>query len=56
MKTVKIEVDDLIYEFYQKVSQQASLPVERVMSDALFKFAGELPLNWEKAKNESKTP
>ena len=36
MKTVRIEVDDLIYEFCQKVGQQAGLPVERVMSDALF--------------------
>ena len=45
MKTVKIEVDDLIYEFYQKVGQQAGLPAERVMADALFKLAGELSLN-----------
>ena len=45
MKTVKIEVDDLVYEFYQKVGQQAGLPVERVMYDALFKLAGELSLN-----------
>ena len=47
MKTVKVEleVDDLIYEFYQKVGQQAGLPVERVMYDALFKLAGELSVN-----------
>ena len=47
MKTVKVEleVDDLIYEFYQKVGQQAGLPVERVMYDALFKLAGELSMN-----------
>ena len=47
MKTVKVEleVDDLIYEFYQKMGQQAGHPVERVMYDALFKLAGELSLN-----------
>ena len=45
MKTVKIEVDDLIYEFYQKVGQQAGLHVERVRADALFKLAGELSLS-----------
>ena len=40
--TVEIEVDELVYEFYQKMGQQAGLPVERVMYDALFKLAGEL--------------
>ena len=47
MKTVKveIEVDELIYDFYRKVGQQAGLPVERVMYDALFKLAGEMSLN-----------
>ena len=45
MKTVKIKVDDLIYGFYQKVGRQAGVPVEQVMSDALFKLAGELSLN-----------
>ena len=42
MVKVEIEVDDLTYEFYQKESRQAGLPVERVMYDALFKLAGEL--------------
>ena len=57
MKTVKIKVDDLIYTFYQKVGQQAGLPVEQVMSDALFKFAGELSVELEKRKrNERETP
>ena len=55
MKTVKIEVDDLIYAFYQKMGQQAGLPIERVMSDALFRMAGELSLNAIR-KKESKTP
>ena len=44
MKTVKVEVevDELVYEFYQKEGQQVGIPVERVMYDALFKLAGEL--------------
>ena len=45
MKTVKIKVDNLICEFYQKVGRQAGAPVEQVMSDALFKLAGELSMN-----------
>ena len=45
MKSVKIKVDNVVYEFYQKVGQQAGIPVEQVMSDALFKLAGELSLN-----------
>ena len=45
MKAVKIKVDNTVYEFYRKVGQQAGVPVEQVMSDALFKLAGELSLN-----------
>ena len=54
MKTVKVEleVDDLIYDFYKKVGQQAGLPVERVMYDALFRLAGELSVNALKEKKE----
>ena len=56
MKTVKIEVDDLVYEFYHKVGQQAGLPVERVMYDALFKLAGELSENALKEKEGRRPP
>ena len=58
MKTVKveIEVDDLVYEFYQKVGQQAGLPVERVMYDALFKLAGELSVNALQEKEGQGSP
>ena len=52
MKTVKIEVEDLVYEFYRKVSQQASIPIEQVMSDALFRMAGELSLELGKKKKK----
>ena len=50
MKTVKIEVEDLVYEFYQKVGRQAGVPVERVMSDALFRMAGELSMRLAKGE------
>ena len=58
MKTVKVEleVDDLVYEFYQKVGQQAGLPVERVMYDALFKLAGELSMNALQEKEGQRPP
>lgn len=54
MKTVKveIEVDELVYDFYKKEGQQAGLPVERVMYDALFRLAGELSLNAIQKKEE----
>ena len=54
MKTVKIEVDDLIYEFYQKVGWQAGLPAEQVMSDVLFKFAGEMATEMQKKEGKIK--
>ena len=58
MKTVKVEVevDELVYEFYQKMGQQDGLPVERVMYDALFRMAGELSLNAAKKKEERRPP
>ena len=42
MKTVIIEVEDLVYEFYNKVARQAGASVEEIISNALFTFAGEL--------------
>ena len=54
MVKVEIEVDELIYEFYKKVGQQAGLPVERVMYDALFKLAGELSMNALREKEEQR--
>ncbi len=44
-KQVTLFVDDAVYAFYAKVGQAAGgLPAEKVMSDALFKLAGELSL------------
>ena len=46
MKKLTIEVPDYIFTFYKKVGEQAGgITVEKVMSDALFKLAGELSLN-----------
>ena len=44
MKKVTINLDDAVYQFYQKVGNSAQCPVEQVISDALFKLAGELSL------------
>lgn len=44
-KQVTLFVGDAVYAFYAKVGQAADgLPAEKVMSDALFKLAGELSL------------
>ena len=50
MKTVKIEVDDLVYEFYNKVAKKAGVPVEEIMSNALFRMAGELAMRLGKGE------
>lgn len=39
-----IELDDTTAEFYNRVAASASLPVETVLADTLFKLAGELSL------------
>ena len=46
MKQVTLMVEDYLYEFYRKVGINAGgIKPEKVMSDALFKLAGELSLN-----------
>ena len=46
MREVKLKIEDFLYDFYRRIGQQAGgLPPEKVMSDALFKLAGELSLN-----------
>lgn len=44
MKRVPIEVEDYVYEFYRKVGSGAGRTAEQVMSDMLFRFAGESSL------------
>lgn len=45
MKELTIQISDYLYEFYRKISQQANVSTEQVVSDTLFKLAGELSLN-----------
>ena len=50
MKSVKINVDELVYEFYQKIARQAGVPVEEIMSNALYTLAGELSMRLAKGE------
>ena len=46
MKQITLTMEESLYNFYKKVGQQAGgLSPEKVMSDSLFKLAGELALN-----------
>lgn len=44
MKQYKIHLAEETAAFYEKVARQAGRSVEQVLSDALFKLAGELAL------------
>ena len=44
LQKVTIEVEDYLYEFYKKVGSGAGRTAEQVMSDMLFRFAGESSL------------
>ena len=44
MESVVLTLDDITFRFYQRIAKSADLPVETVLSDALFKLAGELSL------------
>lgn len=44
MKEYKIRLPAETAAFYEKVSKQAGRSIEQVLSDALFKLAGELAL------------
>ena len=46
VKKITIKVPDYLFAFYERVEKQAGgIPAEKVISDALFKLAGELSLN-----------
>lgn len=53
MKEITIHIPDYLYMFYRKIGQQTNLPVEQVISDTLFKLAGELSLNALHKKEKS---
>ena len=44
MTEVKILLDPTVVLFYTRVAAAVGLPLEKVLSDALFKLAGELSL------------
>ena len=41
---ITIHLDPAVVRFYSRVADIVRLPLERVISDALFKLAGELSL------------
>lgn len=44
MVAVTITLDAEVAAFYMQIAKQADLPVAQVLSDALFKLAGEISL------------
>ncbi len=44
MEQVLVGLSDETRRFYDRIARQAQLPLEQVLSDALFKLAGELSL------------
>ena len=53
MTQVILFLDDTTLSFYHKLAQWAGIPLEQVLSDALFKLAGELSLQAIKKAEES---
>ncbi len=51
MKQYTIRLTDEAAMFYEKIARQAGRSVEQVLSDALFKLAGELALEAIHKKN-----
>ena len=44
MTPVTILLEPVVVSFYTRLAQSVGLPLEQVLSDALFKLAGELSL------------
>ena len=44
MTPVTILLEPVVVSFYTRLAQSVDLPLEQVLSDALFKLAGELSL------------
>ncbi len=44
MVQVTLFLDPAVALFYTNIAKQANIPLEQVLSDALFKLAGELSL------------
>ena len=51
MKKVTLQIEDSVYELFKKVGKSAGgLSPEKVMADALFRYAGELAIQAIKEK------
>ena len=50
MTCVKILLEPAVLHFYKRLAEAVDLPLEQVLSDALFKLAGELSLEALQAK------
>ena len=44
MKQITLLLDPAVVYFYTRIAEASGLPLEQVLSDALFKLAGELSL------------
>jgi len=44
MTEVTLQLEPAVVFFYKKIAASCALPLEQVLSDALFKLAGELSL------------
>ena len=44
MQPVTIMLDPIVIQFYTQIGDKCNLPLEQVLSDALFKLAAELSL------------
>jgi len=42
MKTVTVHLPEFMHDFYIRIAEHAGVPVEQVISDALFRLAGML--------------
>ena len=44
MTEIKLYLDPAVIRFYSRIATSVGIPLEQVLSDALFKLAGELSL------------
>ena len=44
MTEIKLYLEPAVIRFYSRIASSVGLPLEQVLSDALFKLAGELSL------------
>ena len=52
MTRITLSLDPAVVLFYSRIAQSLGLTVEQVLSDALFKLAGELSLEALQSKNK----